>query len=106
MNPITVTLVFDKALSVVSGRPGGIECYFNQIREIIKDKYTEPCAKVEIEFPEHIKMVTGSYLLGMFNEIYNTVGLKGIENIFVLKSVNENDLMGKLKNELKRSACY
>lgn len=102
---IRIELKYSKLLSVISGRPTGIECYNEQMRGIIEANLYDDNIKFLIVFPESIKLISGSYLLGMFEEINNKIGIEGISTMFSFEDHTGDDLKAMLLNELKRSAC-
>ncbi len=102
---IRIELKFQKIISVLSGRPYGIECYNKQMEDIVKNNLNDITKMFTIVFPENIKLVSGSYLLGMFEDINNHIGIEGIKNRFEFESCVIEDLGKMLLDELKRSAC-
>lgn len=102
---INIQLNYSRSLSVISGRITGIECYQQQMKEIIDANLHTENVKFTIVFPESVKLVSGSYLLGMFEEINNKLGIEGINTLFSFEDTTGDDLKAMLLNELKRSAC-
>lgn len=102
---IKIELKFQKIASVLSGRTDGIECYNTQIKDIVEVHLYATNKKFTIVFPENIKLISGSYLLGMFEDINNHIGIEGIKNRFEFESYVKEDLQKLLLDELKRSAC-
>ena len=102
---IRIELKYNPSISVISGRHTGMECYINQMKKIIETNINTEETKFIIVFPECIKLVSGSCLLGMFEEINIMVGLEGIKEKFVFESNTGDELEKMLLDELKRSGC-
>lgn len=102
---VNIQLKYSNSFSVVSGRTPGLDCYELQMKAIIEDNIHKQDLKVNIIFPDFIKIVSGSYLLGMFEEISNMIGIERIKEVFSFTDNTGYDLMLLLQNELKRSAC-
>ena len=100
-----IHLDFPNAFSVLSGRPSGIICYEQQMKSKLQECLVNIDTKIQLLFPEHIKLISGSYLLGMFEEINNQIGIEGIKERFVLESSTEDALLQMLLDELIRSDC-
>ena len=102
---IRIELKFNPSISVISGRPTGLECYINQMKNIVEANINTEGIKFIIIFPECIKLVSGSCLLGMFEEINNMIGIEGIKEKFVFEGNIGDELKKMLLDELKRSGC-
>lgn len=102
---IRIELEFQRIISVLSGRPYGIECYNAQMKDIVKKNLDDINKKFTIVFPENIKLVSGSCLLGMFEDINNHIGIEGIKTRFEFEGCVKENLKKVLLDELKRSAC-
>ena len=102
---IRIELKYNPSISVISGRPTGLECYMNQMKNIVETNINTEGIKFIIVFPECIKLISGSCLLGMFEEINNMVGISGIKEKFAFESNTGDELEKMLLDELKRSGC-
>lgn len=103
-NDIRIDLIFSQSSSVASGRPDGKECYQTQVRSKIESHLNMCSGKIIMAFPKHIKLISGSFLLGLFEEICNIMGIEGIKRTFKFESHTGDDLLQLLLDELKRSA--
>lgn len=100
---IKVELQFNTTVSAVNMRPTGEKCYEEQMKKIIETNIDDENIDFVIVFPKHIKMVSGSYLLGMFEEINKRIGLDGINTRFEFDDSTDIDLKELLKKEIMRS---
>lgn len=102
---IKIDLVYNASISALAGRPKGLQCYNEQMKDKVEKNINTVGVKFVIVFPGNITLVSGSFLLGMFDAINQVIGIDGIKSRFELKSNNSQNLAELLYSELKRSGC-
>ena len=100
---IQIVLEVSKALSTLSGRSNGEKIYEVKIEPQIKETLNNPNMKYVIKIPENINLVSGSFLLGMFEKIVRLLGITGIIERFFFDQNTSEDCKTVLLNEIKRS---
>lgn len=69
-----IELVFQKAITRLTGNPYGREIFEKQVKNIID--YDD---KIEIIFPKQIIMISSSFVQGFFDEMVSEIGLAEVE---------------------------
>lgn len=69
-----IELVFQKAITRLTGNPYGRETFEKQVKNIID--YDD---KIEIIFPKQIIMISSSFVQGFFDEMVSEIGLAEVE---------------------------
>lgn len=94
---IKIELQYNPASSAANFRLSGEKCYNEQMKKLVEANIDDENTVFVIVFPQHIKIVSSSYLLGLFENIYKRIGLDGITARFEFESSTDQNLKELLK---------